>query len=523
VLSRKCDADTLDPAEDPADEHKYWTSKNLQEEPNFTNFEGGAGTWVPPACAVAGDYLYFVWVQAGGTSSHNLRVFATRLALSSDGSSVTWSAPVSLADSGGSPLVMPEKPGHGHTPNTTLAVTAWGDYLIACYNGKNSGGPATWLLVYDTGDWPSQNAPSPWKASGQWSGNLTTWPNFPSSYADLGGQISMDWFTPGGAQKGTASAAPAIYLIISFFNPEKNHAYIWHAMDLTPLDQWDGSQPFKAWEVENRPSPSLGVNVIRDPAGRMRAYSCDSSNDDIQYVVMSTNQVSPDGYSWASFGEDWNLLYGAAGRQSAHQAPVPAFVLGPKTPGQIQVGSDTKQQTVRQVYEFIIYENEGTKLVFSHYGEAVRIADAKILNLNEPVGQGGALKPGEKPKLVVTGVVDSPLPIPAANLEGQSIPPPPPPARQCRLRDDRIGRRSARDELELVGRLHLEGLRDRGRRPRLADLRQCRDGGLDRAFGNDPARHRPHLKHRRGGRRPRRAGQLLSRRRHLPSRRIPFL
>jgi hypothetical protein len=267
-------------------------------------------------------------------------------------------------------------------------------------------------MVYDTGDWPSPSAPSSWKASADWSQDLTSWPNFPSSYKDLGGQISMDWFTPGGAKPGTASAAPAIYLIISYFNAEKNQAYVLHAMDLTPLDQWDGSQPFKQWLVENWTMPGKdvkGVNVIRDPAGRMRAYSCDATWDNaIQYVTMATNQVSPDGYSWTTFSTDWQVLYGSAGRQSADQAPIPAFVMGPST--------TEGGQTVSQVYEFLLFKNDGINLVFSHFGEAVRIPDAYTLNFNEK-----CLKPGEKAKLVATGIVDSPLPMPAANLQGRSI------------------------------------------------------------------------------------------------------
>jgi hypothetical protein len=409
ILSRTCTADSLNPAEDPNDEQNYWTQAQLQNEPNFQNFEGGCGTAVPPACAVAGDYLYFVWIQLEGTSSHNLRVFATRLEPASGGSSMVWSPPVRLCGNGGSPL---------HITESNFAVTAWGRYLIGCYSSTGQ----TYLLVYDTSDWPSGGSPPSWNASAEWGVDLAAWPNFPSSYADLGGQISMDWFTPGGAEPGTASAAPAIYLIISFFNADKNEAYIWHLMDMTPFDQWGGGQPFKQWKVENLGLAATGFNVIRDPAGRMRAYSCDSyESGAIQYVTMATNQVSSDGYSWTTFGRDWELLYGSAGQQSADQAPIPAFVLGPSTTEQIQVASGTKEQTVRQVYEFLLFKNDGINLVFSHFGEAVRVADAYTLNFNEPVGQGGALEPGEKPRLVVTGIVDSPLPVPAANLEDQPV------------------------------------------------------------------------------------------------------
>jgi len=414
VLARTCHADSLNPSEDTGNEQNYWTQKPLQNEPNFQNFSGGCGTMAPPACAVADDSLYFVWIQQGGTSSHNMRVFATRLTPASGGGSMTWSAPVCLADSDGAELVMPTfSLGPLLTfPATSFAVTAWGDYLIACYKGSEQ----TFLLVYDTSDWPSGTAPSVWKATTQWSTAFADWPNFPA-YQDLGGWISMDWFTPGGAKKGTASAAPAIYLIISFFNflDDKIPTYILHAMDLTPFDQWTSGHIFAHWEVESRPLTSKGVNVIRDPAGRMRAYTCDSSEGDaIQYVTMPTNQVSPDGYSWASFGKDWSLLYGSAGKQSAHQAPVPVFVLGPSTTKQIKVGSETKQATVRQVYEFVMYENDGIKLVFSHFGEAVWVPDAYTVNLNQ------CLKPGAKPELVVTGLVDSPLPMPASNLQNQS-------------------------------------------------------------------------------------------------------
>lgn len=409
ILSRTCTAESLNPSEDPSNEQKYWTQKQLQNEPNFQNFEGGCGTAVPPACAIAGDYLYFVWIQMLGSSSHNMRVFATRLEPASGGGSMTWSAPVCLADIDGSALVMPGNPLVGQ-PWTTFAVTAWGDYLIACYNNVNQG--RTWLMVYDTGDWPSQNAPPSWKARSQWSADLTLWPNFPSSYADLGSQISMDWFTPGGAQPGTASAAPAIYLIISFAIP-RGDLYIWHLMDMTPFDRWDGGQPFKNWMVGG-PSGAgnNGTNIIRDPAGRMRAYGSQWENT-IQCMTLATNQVSPDGYSWTTFSGDWTFLY--EGDAKADQAPIPAFVMGPSTTEQIQLGSETKQQTVRQLYEFVLFKNDGINLVFSHFGKAVRVADAYVLNFNE------ALQPGKKPRLVVTGIVDSPLPIPAANLEGQSI------------------------------------------------------------------------------------------------------
>jgi hypothetical protein len=141
ILSRTCTADSLNPAEDPNDEQNYWTQAQLQNEPNFQSFESGCGTAISPACAVAGDYLYFVWIQLEGTSSHNLRVFATRLEPASGGSSMAWSPPVRLCGNGGSPL---------HITESNFAVTAWGRYLIGCYSSTGQ----TYLLVYDTSPHP---------------------------------------------------------------------------------------------------------------------------------------------------------------------------------------------------------------------------------------------------------------------------------------------------------------------------------------------------------------------------------
>jgi hypothetical protein len=403
VLSRSLNPGSLDPNEDPDQEETYWTQYVLDEESSFQQpIQYSAATSQQPGAAVAGDNLYFAWIQDDATDNQpSGSVWATQLAPDASGQGTTWSQPVRLCDTVGNPLDI---------GGANFTLTGWGDYLVGAFNNADTNiGPQ--FLVYDTGDWPSlpQGSPSSWSAIAGWSNSFADWPNFPPP-GQLGNQISMDWFTTAGTPP--SSTGPALYCIVSFFNNTTGTAYVLHMMNILPFDQWSSDvQPFQTWKVEQWTNLAAGVSIIRDPAGRVRAYYPDGSNGNIITVrVLATDTISSDGYMWNLFGPP-APLYDQA--NAAQMTPVPAFVLGAP-----QTTTANGKQTVLQVYEFVIFPPYGHQhifLVFSNFGKAVEIPDAcqsSFSNLVQPTEQ----------KLVITGVIDSPLPMPAVNVAGRPTP-----------------------------------------------------------------------------------------------------
>ncbi len=64
ILSRQLGPNTLDPNEDPSVEQAYWSQTILDQTANLTQpVQYSAATNQQTAAAIAGDNLYFVWVQ----------------------------------------------------------------------------------------------------------------------------------------------------------------------------------------------------------------------------------------------------------------------------------------------------------------------------------------------------------------------------------------------------------------------------------------------------------------------------
>jgi hypothetical protein len=295
VLSRSLNPGSLDPNEDPDQEKTYWTQYVLDEVSSFQQpIQYSAATNQKPGAAIAGDNLYFAWIQDDATDNQpSGSVWATQLAPDASGQGTTWSQPVCLCDTGGNPLDI---------GGANFTLTGWGDYLVGAFNNADTNiGPQ--FLVYDTGDWPSlpQGSPSSWSAIAGWSNSFADWPNFPPP-GQLGNQISIDWFTTAGTPP--TSTGPALYCIVSFFNNTTGTAYVLHMMNILPFDQWSSDvQPFQTWKVEQWTNLAAGVSIIRDPAGRVRAYYPDGSNGNIITVrVLATDTISSDGYMWNLFG-----------------------------------------------------------------------------------------------------------------------------------------------------------------------------------------------------------------------------
>ena len=380
--------DQLDPGEDPDNESSYWQQSVLDAQQNFTSpVQCSSATNRQTAAGVAGDNLYFVWIQDDATDNQpSNSVWATQAGPSAQPSQIQFSVPVQLCDTSGSPLAI---------STSNLAVMAWGTYLVGCFNS----GSDIQFLVYDTDEWPTDGS-SNWSAVTGWKNSFADWPNFPPQ-GELGDQISMDWFTTSGTPP--APDQPSVYYIVSFFNSSTGIATVLHMMNVASFDQWSEGQPFQTWKVEQWANVGAGVSVIRDPGGRMRAYYADASNGNVITVrVLATDTISSDGFMWNLFGPP-APLYGES--NAAQMPPVPAFVLGP--------AETQSNQTTRQVYEFVLfppYGHEHIYLVFSHFGKAVQLADQYQLPFID------LLPAQNQQKLIVTGLVDSPLPMPAVNV-----------------------------------------------------------------------------------------------------------
>ncbi len=404
ILSRQLGPNTLDPNEDPSVEQAYWSQTILDQTANLTQpVQYSAATNQQTAAAIAGDNLYFVWVQDNEKPNQpSGSVWATQLV---PGSGPTaWSQPVQLIDPGGGPL---------NVSGGNFAVMGWGDYLIGCFN--SGPGLGVRFLVYNTTNWPvlPQDNPASLYPITHWSNTFAGFPNFPQP-GQLGHQISMDWFTTAGTPP--TPDAPAIYWVVSFFNDSTGTAVVLHMMNILPFDQWSPSpnvEPFQRWSVEQWTNVAAGVDIRRDPAGRVRAYYTDGSNGNaITVRVLATDTISNDGYMWNQFGPP-ALLYGI--NTPTQMTPVSAFVIGDPQTSTTTAG---KTQTVQQVYEFVIFplyspnneNNRHINLMFSNFGKAVAIADAYQMPFAPPVVPQG------QQKLILTGLVDSPLPMPAVNV-----------------------------------------------------------------------------------------------------------
>ena len=399
AVTRTTATDTLEPATHP-DESKNWSQLVLDDQPNFKGYRAQCG--VPPSLAVAGTSMYFVWIQNDGHDSQPANsVWATQYTPTGHPARGTWSAPAPMTSGSNTneQLIINQ---------TNFSAMSWGEYLVGCYLDDQY---LFHLVVYDTGDW-SNSVPSHWTPIASWSKNFAGWPNFPKSPSELGNQISMDWFAIG----------EHVYYVISFFNDNTNQAYVLHLIDVKPFGEWGNNsfnQPFTHWNIETWSGVYKGVNVIREPAGRMLAYYADS-NSNINIRTMATDGADSDGILWATFGSPQLLFNQEVG---VDQAPVPAFVWGATSNPSVTIKvmnqegkeqPETRTATVVQSYQFVMFKNDGIKLVYSHYGQAVRIPNAYQISNTDPN------LPSGQQKLFVTGIVDAPLPLPAVNVALQS-------------------------------------------------------------------------------------------------------
>jgi hypothetical protein len=151
--------------------------------------------------------------------------------------------------------------------------------------------------------------------------------------------------------------------------------------------------------------PAASVDIVRDPAGRMRAYYSNTKWL-VAFRVLSTDAAS----GWTPFGEE-TLLYPDNGTEmAASMAPAAAFVIGAPQTG------TTTNETVLPVYEFVLFTpSNHIYLAFSQFGKAVQIADAYQMPFDTVV-------PQDEQKLILMGLVDSPQPMPAVNVKSRPTP-----------------------------------------------------------------------------------------------------
>lgn len=400
--------DHLNP-DDTKNESDYWINEKTQDQSGLKD-RIKVNTARQPSLVVVNGYMYLIWVQKddhGGSDTYvkqeSTSVWATRMNPGDAKSEISWSSPVRLTDTNPNNEIF--------AFDSNFCVVAWGDYLVACchYNTTSC------FYAFDTNNWPSG-------AEGQityWSAvkshyqefyGSKRWPKsgLPETQEELGDQISMDWFAVNGDN---------IYFVLSFFNQKTKTAYIPVLMQMKPIEEWDNSI-FYHWNVEVWHGISGGVQMKTDPAGRVKAYFLSGEGSEtgkMIYVELATNQVSPDGLMWGKFGprnENGGIryrdIYGQ--KQIVEQRPVPCFIWknNPK-----YTNKDGKPATASEIYEFIMFKQDGINLKYSHYGRAVRVPNEEQYNPN------GTNTPTTKQMYVLMGIVDAPIPLPAINVESR--------------------------------------------------------------------------------------------------------
>ena len=94
AVYRTVASNTLDPTEAPGTEKQHWSQYVLHEQ---RGFNARAGTARQPALAVAGDFMYFVWIQHDSHDNQpSNSVWATRYTPTGTPGAGTWSPPTRM-------------------------------------------------------------------------------------------------------------------------------------------------------------------------------------------------------------------------------------------------------------------------------------------------------------------------------------------------------------------------------------------------------------------------------------------
>jgi len=356
---------------------------------------GGVPAGVSSRCAapVAGDGMYLCWnsVVEGGA----LRV--AKYSADGDGK-VGWQWVVTLV-AAGDPLGAGMVAGDG----AEVAAVAFGadTLIVACpvVSAWWAPGPTTFYIgTFDVGDVNLQ--------AGTWTARSDIWGGDPQSapfgndftFPDYGTAISMDWFACA-APGTTAETPPDPTESTPSFQLWVTLAPVSSSLPPTlvlPVDSIGnvtyGAQP-PGWSA-----PSGGA-VIRDPAGRIRQYGLDPNVAQIDVTTYPT---------WSAPDPSTSL----SGTTTA--IPAPAMSNSPAAVGfftdmtqPTTVTFEQRPGTAYPVYEFVLYGTDHLFCQVDRYGTAQAFPG---------FGNVPPLQPVVPDTVIISGIVDGPIPVPDINF-----------------------------------------------------------------------------------------------------------
>jgi len=382
-----------------------------------------------------GAGLYLAWNEGPGMftpKSEMGRLYVSRYYDDGSTGTAAWHAPLALLESDGATVVTVGN------ADADVSATAWGGdtLLVACANVKTNttnGQQCLYLGVYNTADMDVTSGT--WAA--RWHHAFTAadlqggdWgPAGAVTVKDLGAHVSMDWVSTGAEDPNDTSAPPPYYLYL-FVNPDSSQLNGAAASFLLPLAVDASGVPtpqvparlrlyvFQQFVPAGTKSPPT---VIRDPAGRLTVHCFGGRNTQKQETLHTytyTTSVPPGtpGYSDAGDAPFPNALASdGTGFTTASNATAPAVAHYIDLARSQPVTVDGKAGTGYPTHEFLLYG--GTHVM----AQVVPFGTAEVLQnfaSYQPCTNDPASGSCEDTKYIISGIFDSPMPVPNQNIVG---------------------------------------------------------------------------------------------------------
>ncbi len=311
--------------------------------------------------------LCLAWNQAKNFSDGNLMASFY---------SEAWGGGLTLLDMNGSALQT--------TAAADVSIAAWGSgcVLIACPSVASGIQHGLYLGAYRVADADIDDKHN-WQAC--WSCNLA-----PTKFGlkQTGSRVSIDWF-PTAVDNGT-NATLELYLVV-FLRSDAGSQFMSLPMQVSS-DQTYVSPIVPANTILLSPlfgAQPKGVNVIRDPANRMMAYTSDGAEKSLFRAAWNTCSPLPTPFA-AKLGEaSFNAPKGGSGLVA------PVYYM--------RSGSGSFN-----FYEILLYpEGNGTLYCQVNFFGAAEMQPSQTHNFQE--------------KVVLLGIVDGPIPFPNVNSMGHTF------------------------------------------------------------------------------------------------------
>ena len=370
---------------------------------------GGVGCTSSPALAPLGDSLALCWNDASGSLLLSLYKVG-------DKGQLAWQKPMRLAAAG-------DTSGDG-TPvanGAQVGLTALDQFtlLLVCpmtVGWWASGGQTLFIGTFNINDIPSDG--SPWKARTDIWGGPTLNPPFNNPSFDFpafGTSVGADWFTvtPTKSQNpdDPSTKPPTLQLWLTLAPGSEVSSTLLATIDAVPdpsggVKQYNIAFPADFMQGWNAPS---GTRAWRDPAGRICTLSPPASGS-VPVSVYSTWDVPTPG---APTPLPATSLTPITATSIGTMTPALAFFMD--TTKNIYTPNPDAKHIAYAVYRFACYGDNSSRQYcqVDRYGTAQVFPDYGALDLKDVAKPKPPYLPG---MIVVQGIIDGPIPVPAVNF-----------------------------------------------------------------------------------------------------------